>query len=428
MRILYDVSTLGLGHLYVQSRGGSYRADRHLTEGLVASGECELLFCANHSSVAYQGCQAYLRANPQVGDVRLVGPGGDLTQSGMRRGIRRGVAAAHRWTRVMVGSNVLPGWLRQGGAFVDRRVHPAVRDASPPVDVFHSPAAPLPPRPRVGRSPKRFLTIYDLSYIRFPDIYGPAYSRRTLAALDSVQDEDWLMTTSESTRAELCERGVAAPNRVFVLPLAADRQIFYPCADLGAVEAVRDKYGIPAGPYLLSVNAPDPRKNMPHAVRSFARVVEQEGVRDLTFVLVGHPGSDPRQLEDAVELVRGLRNRIIVTGYVADDDLAPLYSGATAFVYPSLYEGFGLPPLEALQCGTPVITSNTSSLPEVVGGAAMMVDPGDNDALCSAMLEVYRSGSLRAAMREKSLVQAARFSWERSTKQILAAYRTALSA
>ncbi|HEX8694709.1 MAG TPA: glycosyltransferase family 1 protein [Longimicrobium sp.] len=421
MRVLYDISTLGLGHLYAQSRGGSFRVHQHLAEGLAASGECELLFCANHSSVAYHGCVEYLRTNPRLGHLPLLGP--RSTEAASR--LRRGVAGAHRWTRALLRSNVLPRLLRHGGRLVDRRLHPPVADASPPADVFHSPGTPLPPRPR-GRSPRRLLTVYDLVHVRFPDVYGPAYSQTAQSLLDSVRDGDWVITTSESTRAELCERGVAPPGRVCVVPLAADREIFHPCADPVRVRAVREKYGIPDGPYLLSVNPLDPRKNMHHAVRAFARLAEE--ARDLSFVLVGHAGAGSRHVQEALEEVGGVRGRVILTGYAEDEELAPLYSGATAFVYPSLYEGFGLPPLEAMQCGTPVITSNTSSLPEVVGDAGLMVDPGDIDALCEAMLKVYRDAALRERMRAKSLARAAEFSWERCTEQTLAAYRAALAA
>ncbi|HEX8245141.1 MAG TPA: glycosyltransferase family 1 protein [Longimicrobium sp.] len=422
MRVLYDISTLGLGHLYAQSRGGSFRVHQHLAEGLAASGECEVLFCANHSSVAYHGCIEYLRTNPRLAHLPLLGPG----RTGTASRLRRGAAGAHRWIRSVIGSNVLPGLLRQGGRLVDRRIHPPVSDADPPADVFHSPGTPLPPRPR-GRSPRRFLTIYDLVHTRFPEVYGPAYARTAQALLDSVQPGDWVMTSSQATRDELCERGVAPPERVVVAPLAADREIFHPCADAGRLGEVRRKYGIPDGPYLLSVNTLDPRKNMHQAVHAFARLAAQQPGEGLSFVLAGHPGPASRQVGDALEELHGVRDRIILTGFVADDDLSPLYSGATAFVYPSLYEGFGLPPLEAMQCGTPVITSNTSSLPEVVGDAGWMVDPADVDALSDAMLRLVRDADLRERMREKSLVRAEAFSWERCTAQTLAAYRLALA-
>jgi glycosyltransferase involved in cell wall biosynthesis len=420
MRVLYDISMLGLGHLYSLSRGGSHRADRHLAEGLLASDEVELLLCANHSSAAYEGCRAYLAASPALAGATFLGP----PPAGASSALRHGAAGAHRWARRLLGSNVLPGLLRRGAQLVDRRIHPAVCDASPPVDVFHSPSVPLPPRPRGRRSPRRFITVYDLGALRFPEIYGPAYRRSVQAGLESLRGGDCVLTSSHSSRAELCEHGVAAPERIFVAPLAADPRTFHPCGDAERLRAVRERYGIPDGPYLLSVNTPDPRKNVRHAVRAFARVSREEGVRGHTLVLVGHaaPGAP-----DPAEAADGLRGRVVRTGYVDDEELAPLYGGATAFVYPSLYEGFGLTPLEAMQCGTPVIASDTSSFPEVVGDAGILLDPADGDALCQAILDLCRDAGLRARMRERSLARAAGISWERCTRAVLDAYRTAMA-
>jgi glycosyltransferase involved in cell wall biosynthesis len=130
----------------------------------------------------------------------------------------------------------------------------------------------------------------------------------------------------------------------------------------------------------------------------------------------------------ALEEAADVRGRIIQAGFVEDADLAALYSGAIAFLYPSFYEGFGLPPLEAMQCGTPVITSNASSLPEVVGDAGMMVPADDLDALCAALLDVVTKPDLRQSLQEKSLARAAEFSWQRSAASVIAAYRAATSA
>ena len=124
---------------------------------------------------------------------------------------------------------------------------------------------------------------------------------------------------------------------------------------------------------------------------------------------------------------KNLRHRIVITGYVPDEDLAALYSGAMVFVYPSFYEGFGLPPLEAMQCGVPVIVSNTSSLPEVVGDAGILVDPKDGDAICQGILNIYRDNILKMQMTANSLKNAERFSWKRCAEETLAAYRTSLS-
>jgi glycosyltransferase involved in cell wall biosynthesis len=414
MRVLYDISTLGLGHRFARARGGSYRADERVVESLVASGECELLLCANHSSVAHEGCVAYLRTNPRLAGVPLLA----ARDRGPTATLRASIAAVHRWTRPLFGSSPLPTLLRNAGTLVDRCVHRPVTAAHAAVDVFHSPATPLP-RVRPGDGPpERFLTIYDLRHVRFASMYRGSYAQLAQAAIASVRPRDWIITSSEFSKAELCDCGILPADRIFVVPLAADARFFRPCRSAERREAVRRKYGIPPGDYFLVVTPDDPRKSIGTAVRAFRDFVRQERVRDLSLVLAGHARAAPRRDRDAV----------VTTGYVDDADLAVLYSGAMAFVYPSVYEGFGLPPLEAMQCGTPVIACDTSSIPEVVGSAGLLVPPADPDAMAAALRGVYRDPALRAALSERSLEQAARFGWDRSAAAMLAAYRTALAA
>ena len=421
MRVLYDISTLGLAHHYRQSRGGAYRVDRHLTEGLAAADDCELCFCANHSAVAYHGCEAFLRGSQSLAGVPLLGS----ATSGQRVVVRAAARAAHRLFRGLFG-NVLPSPVRHVARLVDTRLHPPVTAAPSPIDILHtSPLAPLP-KPSGGRLPKRFLTVYDLAFVRFPEIYGPAYRQALAGGLRSLRNGDHVLTTSNFVRDELAAEGIAPLDRIHVAPLAADPLIFYPCLEVDRVASVREKYGVPDGPYVLGVNTPDPRKNVPHAVHAFARVAHDQPSALRSFVLTGHPGPGSDRLRQAIDTYPALRDRIIVTGYVPDEDLAPLYTGAQVFVYNSIYEGFGLPPLEAMQCGTPVITSTTSSLPEVVGTAGVMVAPHDLDALAGALLEVAAGSTSGDERQQRALAQARNFSWARATAATLHAYRAAL--
>ena len=421
MRVLYDISTLGLAHLYKQSRGGGFRVDLHLTERLAASGDCELLFCANHSTVAYQGCQEFLRSHQRLAHVPLISPSG----SGGRSSLHSLTTAAHRGVRRVFGSNVLPAAVRRLAVMVDRRLHPPVVDAAEPVDILHSSAAPLPP-PASGRSPHRFLTIYDLAHLRFTDIYAAAYQRSVLTATRSLRPADRVITSSAFARDELAEYQVASHDRIHVVPLAADPTLFYRSTDATRLAAVRRRYGIPEGPYALTVNSPDPRKNVAAAIHAFARLANEGRDALASLVLAGGAGAGTDRIRAAVAMYPGLHDRIVLTGYVPDEDLAPLYTGAHLFVFPSIYEGFGLPPLEAMQCGTPVITCNTSSLPEVVGDAGVLVPPDDVDALAGAMLEVARDPA-RGVRQENALAQARKFSWDLSVQAALRAYRTALA-
>ena len=424
MRVLYDISTLGLAHFYQQSRGGACRVDLNITEGLVASGECELFFCANHSTVAHHGCEAFLRGHPRLGAVPLVA----RRMSGARSSVRALTTAAHKSVRRLFGKNVLPSAIRHVAGLVDRRLHPPVGDAASGIAIFHcSPSTPLPAPAKRG-SPQRFLTVYDLAAIRYPALYGAGYRRYLVGALRSLKAGDNVITNSNFVRDEVLAAGIAPRDRIHVVPLAADSTLFHRCTDPQRLAAVRDKYRIPEGPYVLGVTNPDLRKNVPHAVHAFARAAHEARDALVSLVLAGSAGPGSDQIRQAIAEYPALRGRVVQTGHVPDDDLAPLYTGARVFVYPSIYEGFGLPPLEAMQCGTPVITSNTSSLPEVVGDGGVMVAPDDIDALAGAMLDLARDTVRRDHLRRRALARARGFSWELSTAATLRAYRTALEA
>ena len=422
LRVLYDISGLGVGHIAIHGRAGSHRVDRQLVELLAASPACELLFCANQSSLAWQGSADYLRDHPTLAHLPLIAP----SSSWLSRGLRPLLVSAHRRLKLQRAGRALPGLVRSGGALLDARVRRPVTDASPPVDVLHSSTTPLPPPARRGGGPRRFVTIFDLRAGR-PDASAHEIAHEQ-ALIASVRDGDGIFTSSAATRRELCAMGVGTADRITVVPLAADPAVFRPDpidgADALADAAIRGALGVPAAAYVLVLDAAHPRKNVGRVVEAFAALVQQQRIADLTLVLAGgHAAADGAAAIEARH--PALRGRVVRTGYVTDLQLAALYRGASCFVYPSLYEGFGLPPLEAMQCGTPVITANTSSLPEVVGDAGLMVDPLDADAFAEAMLTLWRDGAAREAARARGLLRAARFSWAGTLAATLAAYRAA---
>ena len=307
------------------------------------------------------------------------------------------------------------------------RVEPAAADG---LDIYHSPATEFPAwtaRPGL----RRFLTVYDLIPIIHPEFFPGGTSRQLRATLGSITSRDWLLCISESTRRDLLAHCPACnPDRTLVIPLAAEH-FFHPETDPARLAAVRERYAIPADtPYFLSVSTLEPRKNFESVIRAYARFVRADPGRPSRLVLVGgkvrtdtHPIFAALAAED-----ENIRRRVLFTGFVADEDLAALYSGALAFVYLSFYEGFGLPPLEAMQCGVPVIVSNTSSLPEVVGDGGTLLAPTDLEGVCAQMLALSRDGELRRRQSERALARARQFSWERFEAQLLAAYAAALAA
>jgi glycosyltransferase involved in cell wall biosynthesis len=244
----------------------------------------------------------------------------------------------------------------------------------------------------------------------------------------SIRRDDRVICASRSTADDVCSVLALDPAHVVIARPGAEPSLFHPITERAELERVRCKYGIPADiSYVLSVNTREPRKNIAGALRAFEAAVADHRLSDLAFVLVGGAGWQHEEIDHLLAARGRAQGRVYVTGYVPDCDLAALYSGAMFFVYPSFCEGFGLPPLEAMQCGTAVITSNTSSLPEVVGRAALMVDPLDSDALAQAMLGLYRDGAKREALACAGRQQAGTFSWQRCAEDTVRAYRNALA-
>jgi glycosyltransferase involved in cell wall biosynthesis len=299
------------------------------------------------------------------------------------------------------------------------RIEPYFRPSE--YDVFHSPFHRLPAAELTGGTP-RLLTIYDLIPINGREFVPPESTVSFQQILDSIDHErDWITCISEFTRKEFCEHTGMSPARVFVTPLAASDRL-RPVTDEGRLAEVRRLYGIPEGDYILSIASIESRRNLAHVIRCFFALLNANPSLDVHLVLAGRKGYMHEEILSVAEASPQFRSRVIFTDYVAEDDLAAIYSGAMFFVYASRYEGFGLPPLEAMQCGVPVITSNSTSIPEVVGDAGIMVDPSDADALTHAMLSLLTSSELRQELRCKGLKRAESFSWAKCAADTAAVY------
>ena len=290
-------------------------------------------------------------------------------------------------------------------------------------DLFYSPYHPAPKSLREKKNLITFTTVHDLIPLKFPKFFKVNKKGFFDRILKDTKPWQYFFALSKSTKADICHYYSIPPERIFIVNSAPPSNLFYPVKDKELLSSVRAKYQI-KGPYILSLATHEPRKNIPHLVDSFIKLIEEKPHVELSLVLAGAKGWGG---EGMIEKIKKYPGRIILTGFVQDVDLAPLYSGALAFVYPSLYEGFGLPPLEAMSCKTPVIVSDCSSLPEVVGQAGLYIDPKNQDDLCSRILELYEDAELRESLSEKSLVQAKKFSWEKNTESAYNAFKTILS-
>lgn len=291
-------------------------------------------------------------------------------------------------------------------------------------DVFHSTYHRLPPTEVTGNVP-RVLTVYDLIPVNAPHYVVNKHNAHFKEILGSVDVErDWIACISEFTKQEFCEYTGMSPERAFVVPLAASSH-FQPVKDPERMSEILQQYGIPDGNYFLTVAAPQPRKNLAHLIRCFFRLLHETPTLDANLVLVGSKslGFMYDEIFAAIDGSREFRSKVIFAGHVHDHHMSSIYSAATAFVFPSLYEGFGLPVLEAMQCGTPVISSNATSLPEVVGGAGKLVDPTDGDGLCQAMYDVLTSSDVRTTLSAKGRKRSEQFSWNKCSDQIVSIYQ-----
>jgi glycosyltransferase involved in cell wall biosynthesis len=290
-------------------------------------------------------------------------------------------------------------------------------------DIFHSSYPRIPQQVRKALPHRHIQTVYDLTPLILDEKYFPPGQRGVnQRIIDTIQPHDWIVTISDATRNDLLDRRKLDPDRVVTIYLAASPEIFYQVVDRAIVQATKQKYHLPEGNYFLTLHSLAPHKNMGHLIACFKQMILQEKHKDTHLAICGGNQDAVTSMISDNQLTKADLEFIHFTGFVDDSDLAAIYSGALSFIFPSLYEGFGLPVLEAMQCGCPTISSNTSSLPEVVGEAGFLVSPTDEDALCAAMLEISQNADLRSKYAQASIDRAALFSWQKTVDATLRIY------
>lgn len=289
------------------------------------------------------------------------------------------------------------------------------------VDVFYSPDFALPP---TCRGVHTLLTVHDLSFMRHPDAFVPALRRYLEQVVPrSVARADTVLADSTHTRSDLVTLLGVSQEKIRVIKPGVDHR-FRPrprpttpgaqCISSSPPGRLRRLYDLADAPYVLSVGTLQPRKNYVRLIEGFVRARTGRH-SDLQLLIAGGRG----WLYDDVIEEASKHVSVRLLGFVEDSDLLALYRRAALFAFPSLYEGFGLPVLEAMACGTPVVCSNTSSLPEIAGDAALLVDPFDVQALSSAMKRVLEEAELRKQMIDRGFARARRFTWAQAAQQLL---------
>lgn len=290
---------------------------------------------------------------------------------------------------------------------------------SGPCDVYHASDFVLPPVKRAAA----LLTVHDLSFMTVPDCADAklaAYLSRVVPP--SVARASHVLADSISTKRDLVRLLGTPANKITVVYPGVEPR-FQPPTDAAAIAKVRDRYRLGSRPFVLGVSTLEPRKNWPALIQAWARLRRETNLPH-RLVIAGGKGWMVEGIFAAAE-ASGLRDDIEFPGFVDDADLPALYAAADVFASTTLYEGFGIPIVEAMACGVPVVCSNNSSLPEAAGDAALQVDPADEQALAAALCRAILDDELRTTSRARGLAHAQRFTWELAAQALLAAYELA---
>jgi glycosyltransferase involved in cell wall biosynthesis len=269
------------------------------------------------------------------------------------------------------------------------------------------------------------VTFHDMTFFLFPHLH--TLSKRLYfpqAIRLSARKADALIADSESTRQDAIHLLGISPERIYTVPLGVS-PAFRPVREADRLQAVRQRYSLPEH-FILYVGLVEPRKNLPMLLRAYQRLLEDHRLQDsanaVPLVIVGRFGWGIEQVFELVDAL-AIKDKVHFSGYIPAEDLPIVYNLADVFVYPSLYEGFGLPPLEAMACGTPVITTAVSSMPEHVGEAGILIPPQDEGALFQALVAVLMDPDLSRQLSKKGPERAALYSWKRTAQETLNVYQ-----
>lgn len=286
-------------------------------------------------------------------------------------------------------------------------------------DFFFSPYILVPPIIYKSKI-KTAVIVHDLIPLIKPNFYEPkaSFPRKYAHAIQKLNTDIIFFDSSSAKKDFLAVRPDFKIEKTVVNLLGADDK-FKPVSDEKIILKIRKKYNIPEGKYILGLSDLNKRKNFPHLLKAFIRFLVNTGRKDVSLVITGPDNPKYQELTKTIEKFSEFKKQIILTGFVDDQDLPALYSGAELFVFPSLYEGFGLPLLEAMSCGTPVVSANNSSLPEVAGDAAIYISGEDEMETALILTTICQDEKLKRQMAKNSLARAKKFSWDKTVKYLL---------
>ncbi|GHO44979.1 glycosyltransferase family 4 protein [Ktedonospora formicarum] len=286
-----------------------------------------------------------------------------------------------------------------------------------PIDIYHNPDFVLPP---LNKRTRKIVTVHDLAFLEHPEYAAPALAAYLSQVVPrAINEADVIATVSHEVSRTLIKHFQAPVEKLTVIPNGVG-SYFKRVSDPVLLEATRNKFGLKL-PFILAVGTLEPRKNHLGLIKAYHQLYQQKKAPAM-LAIAGGKGWLYDETHELVSKLK-LEKRVLFLGRVSDLELVHLYSMAQIFAFPSFFEGFGIPPIEAMACGAPVITSNISSLPEVVGEAALKVDPYSIDELAHAIAQLTESETLRQELRQKGYEQARKFTWEQSARKMLSVYQ-----
>ena len=399
INVVIDIDLLGLGYVYPKARTGVFRVTEELLRSFLENQKLNVYFSSQNN---LSDSIAFLESSDISGKGRFIHSKEEISVANSINRFR-GVFTQVNFL-IKVFRKIRYKYFHKTSGFSEL----------PEKAVFFSPYYELPEEIKGNSEIKKVLLVHDLISFRLPELFEESNRNDVRKSIQSIDQYTTLVCVSKSTKKDLKEFFPKIKNSVRIIPLAANKRLFYRVENKAKIDFTLKKYGIPNRPYLLSLSTLEPRKNIETTIKAFNKLLKEHHEINASLVLVGTLGWNYNTIFNEILNSNTIKDKLIVTGFVEDSDLATLYSGATGFVYPSLYEGFGLPQLEAMQCGVPVVVSNTSSIPEVVGDAGIYIKPMDKIAIKDAMEILLTDRIYSKELSQKSIAQAANFSWRNS--------------
>lgn len=429
MKIIYDINVLALGVHNNSAKTGVHRVVENVAKELIKCNSIKINFVCNESDEFKEWSLMYLQNSDFFKSSDLILPINLINLKWIKNqksDIIKLLSKKNNNIFKVFSSKVYFKYLQFKEYLIKKNTGFSKNDGKN-VDIYHSPFYPIPEWVKQCKNVKCFITIYDLIPVIYPEYFNQPIKDLFAKIINSLDFNTYILCISESTKRDLinyCGKKIDK-SKVFVTELAAS-EMFYRSNDAEFNQTILDKYKIPKGKFILSLCTFEPRKNIVLVIKSFVKLRNIYNIDDLNLVLVGTKGWDFDSIFNEIDVFPEFKQHIFITGFVDDNDLASIYSSALMFVYPSFYEGFGLPPLEAMKCGIPVITSNNSSLPEVVGDAGISFDVSQPDKLTDLMYDLYSNQLLRKQYADLAIIQAKKFTWEKTFNKTIQAYNIAL--